>query len=239
MKTMSLLDKNENDTKKIINGYKENKESIFLDGHKLYLGDLIKIQIYTFEHNTIKTGTELFDICKENGHLEGGLFGDYIPESILEKVGKKVTDSFVTDDELENIDNENKKDNYVDEKRLKELSKIKSDEFDFSRLIALLKELNVAYKNNLKFSIPPLIRIIIDHIPPVFGKTNFAEICGGYGTRSFKDSMLILDKTSRKIADSFLHTQIRKSESSLPTDTQINFKNDLDVLLQEIVRITS
>ena len=49
--------------------------------------------------------------------------------------------------------------------------------------------------------------------------------------------MNILDKSSRKIADSFLHTQIRKHESALPTFTQINFKHDLDVLLQEIVRV--
>ena len=48
--------------------------------------------------------------------------------------------------------------------------------------------------------------------------------------------MNILEKSSRKIADSYLHTQIRKNESSLPTETQINFKNDLDVLLQEIER---
>lgn len=235
METMSLLDLNEIDIKKIIYAYKENKESIFISGQKFYTGDLISIQVYTFEHESIKTGTELFRICEENSLLKNGLFSkEYVPEEILEKIGKNVTIEFISDDDLEN---ENSNENYVNEKRIKELSKIKSEKFDFTRLIALLKELNIAHKNNLKFSIPPLIRIIIDHVPPVFGKSNFAEVCGGYGTRSFKDSMSILDKSSRKIADSFLHTQIRKSESALPTDTQVNFKNDLDVLLQEIVRI--
>jgi hypothetical protein len=47
--------------------------------------------------------------------------------------------------------------------------------------------------------------------------------------------MTNLDKSSRKIADSYLHTHIRNKET-LPNKTQINFKYDLDVLLQEIVR---
>jgi hypothetical protein len=80
-----------------------------------------------------------------------------------------------------------------------------------------------------------LVRSVIDHIPPLFGKTNFAEVCGSHGTRSFKDSMNKLE-SCRKIADSYLHTQIRNRESLL-TRTQIDFRADLDVLLQEIVRV--
>jgi hypothetical protein len=45
-----------------------------------------------------------------------------------------------------------------------------------------------------------------------------------------------LDKSLRKIADAHLHPQIRKKEI-LPNKTQVNFSNDLDVLLSEIVRI--
>lgn len=81
-----------------------------------------------------------------------------------------------------------------------------------------------------------IVRAIIDHIPPVFGKSNFAEVCGGYGTKSFRDSMNNLDKSSRKIADAYLHTPIRAKEV-LPNRTQVNFKHDLDVLLQEIERV--
>jgi hypothetical protein len=45
-----------------------------------------------------------------------------------------------------------------------------------------------------------------------------------------------LDNSSRSIADAHLHTQIRSKES-LPTQTQVNFTNDVDVLLGEIIRI--
>jgi len=56
------------------------------------------------------------------------------------------------------------------------------------------------------------------------------------GSRSFKESMQRLDTSCRKIADSHLHIAIRKKEV-LPTKTQVNFTNDVDVLLAEIVRL--
>jgi len=44
-----------------------------------------------------------------------------------------------------------------------------------------------------------------------------------------------LDKSLRKIADSYLHGHIRERES-LPNKTQVNFSQDIDVLLAEICR---
>jgi hypothetical protein len=49
--------------------------------------------------------------------------------------------------------------------------------------------------------------------------------------------MLNLNNSLRKIADSYLHQPIRKKET-LPNKTQINFKNDMDVLFAEIIRIS-
>ena len=46
-----------------------------------------------------------------------------------------------------------------------------------------------------------------------------------------------LNGTMRHIADSYLHLTIRKSET-LPNATQVNFSKEMDVLLEEIVRIT-
>lgn len=44
-----------------------------------------------------------------------------------------------------------------------------------------------------------------------------------------------LENSSRKIADQHLHCRIRRSES-LPTARQVDFGNDLDVLLAEVAR---
>ena len=236
--TKSLLGKTEDSTRKVTEALKEKKEFAFIEGAKVYISKLLDFQIFSLEHESIKTGDELYSICQRNNQLKSSYFSNpYVPKNILEKVGKRVTDSFITDQELENHQTDVNAERYVDAERIKELESLKSNHFDFTRLIAVTKEINIANDNNLKFSIPPLVRSIIDQVPPIFGKITFAEVSGNYGSKSFRGSMSILDNSSRKIADSYLHTHIRKHEGSLPTFTQINFKNDLDVLLQEIIRI--
>lgn len=237
--TRSLLDISESIVKKIITAYKENKEFIFINGEKFFTYELREMQVYEFNNSHFSTGQDLFEYCKENNHLERGYFSDpYVPKKVLKQLSNEVTESFINDDELEEIETTENTNDYVDKKRLLQLEKINNQDYDLSKLIAILKELNVCNKHNLKFAIPPLVRMVIDHIPPFFGKSNFSDVCGSYGSKSFKESMTILDKNTRKIADSYLHTQIRKRESALPTETQINFKSELDVLLQEIVRIS-
>jgi hypothetical protein len=82
-----------------------------------------------------------------------------------------------------------------------------------------------------------LTRAILDHVPPIFGSTKFGEVANNYaGAKSFKESMLNLENSSRKISDQYLHVQVRTKET-LPTVRQVDFSNDLDVLLAEIVRI--
>ena len=125
---------------------------------------------------------------------------------------------------------------YIDKKRFHALKK-KRGKFDFSRLLQMLTELNHAFSIGNYISVILLVRAILDHVPPVFNLNTFAEVANNHGTKSFKDSMLHLENSSRKIADSYLHTRIRSKES-LPNKTQVNFSNDLDVLLAEIVRIS-
>lgn len=110
--------------------------------------------------------------------------------------------------------------------------------YDLSRLLQMLTELDHAYAAESYISVTLIVRAILDHVPPLFGLGTFAEVVNNYkGTKSFKDSINHLENSSRKIADSYLHTRIRSKET-LPTKTQVNFSNDLDVLLAEIVRIT-
>ncbi|MDP9186246.1 MAG: hypothetical protein M3O72_02665, partial [Verrucomicrobiota bacterium] len=126
---------------------------------------------------------------------------------------------------------------YVNKTRLQSLKRKKGGAFDFSRLIQMLIELDHASSLDNCISVGLLVRAILDHVPPIFGANSFAEIANNYnGTKSFKASMLHLENSSRKIADAYLHTKIRNKES-LPNRTQVNFSNDLDVLLAEIVRI--
>jgi hypothetical protein len=126
---------------------------------------------------------------------------------------------------------------YVDANRLADLRTSPSGLLDFSKLVRLCEELNSAADNENYFSVALLVRAIIDHVPPVFSVRNFNDVANNYaGTRSFRESMKRLDESSRKIADQHLHTPIRKSEV-LPNLTQVDFSNDLDVLLAEVVRL--
>jgi hypothetical protein len=123
---------------------------------------------------------------------------------------------------------------FIDLERLSELEGIESKVFDLSRLIRLCQEINHANTNGCYISLIMLTRSLIDHVPPIFGQDNFANVYGQYGTKSFKDQMKHLDLSMRKIADSYLHTQIRKKEV-LPNAIQVNFSQAIDVLLAEII----
>ncbi len=127
---------------------------------------------------------------------------------------------------------------YVDPERITELKNINNPNFDLVKLIRICEELNICFRNRCFLSVIMLVRSLIDHVPPAFGVKGFAEVANNYnnGTKSFKQSMQNLSNSSRKIADAHLHTQIRNKES-LPNQVQVDFSNDLDVLLGEIVSI--
>lgn len=129
----------------------------------------------------------------------------------------------------------NPTDGFVSANRIGDLKLLNNKDFDLAKLVKLCEELNVAFKHQCYFATALLTRAIIDHVPPIFSKSTFTEVASNYGTKSFKDSMSHLDKSSRKISDGHLHTQIRSKES-LPNSIQVNFSNDLDVLLAEIYR---
>jgi hypothetical protein len=127
---------------------------------------------------------------------------------------------------------------YVAQSRITELRALRPVAFDLRKLIRLSEEIDLSFRNQCFLAVAALTRALLDHVAPIFGHGSFAEVANNYsgGGRSFKDSMQHLQNSARKIGDAHLHVQIRNSES-LPTLSQVNFSNDLDVLLAEIVRI--
>jgi hypothetical protein len=123
---------------------------------------------------------------------------------------------------------------YVDPGRISALASITSPDFDLRKLVRLCEELNASWTIGNYFAVAALLRAVMDHVPPIFSVRSFDQVIAQHGGRSFKDQMTYLESSSRKIADSSLHGQIRKSES-LPTPVQVNFAPSLDVLLGEVV----
>lgn len=129
------------------------------------------------------------------------------------------------------------KEPFVDLLRIKELGEIKNNSYDLSKLIRMLEELNNNYDNDNYYSVAIISRAIIDHVPPIFGIQTFTNLIHQKKfSRSFLKSMNHLNETLRSIGDSFLHQTIRENEV-LPNKTQVNFSQDLDILLTEIIRI--
>lgn len=126
---------------------------------------------------------------------------------------------------------------YVADARLAQLAAIHSTAFDFTRLLALLQELNSASRGNNLLSVAFLVRAVIDHVPPLFGFHTFAEVVNNYsGTKSFKKNIEHLNTSLRNIADGYLHVPIRSKED-LPHPPQVDFRAAIDQLLGEIHRV--
>jgi hypothetical protein len=126
---------------------------------------------------------------------------------------------------------------FVNSERIEGLKGVSNKKFDFSRLIAMCNELNDCSERGDAHATIMLTRAILDHVPPVFGVSTFAEVANNHGGRSFKEAMSHLENGSRKIADLHLHAKIRDRES-LPNMTQVDFSAPLDLLLSEIERIS-
>lgn len=126
---------------------------------------------------------------------------------------------------------------FIDKNRIKELKAINSKDFDLIKLLKICEELNQNFANENYLSVAILIRALLDHVPPIMQHKTFLEVANNYaGTKSFREAMQHLENSSRKIADAHLHVKIRAKEV-LPNKTQVNFANEVDVLLSEIVRL--
>lgn len=125
---------------------------------------------------------------------------------------------------------------YVSPARIGELETTPSANWDTTRLVRLLQELNTAHGHGLHMATAMLVRAIMDHVPPIFGHQKFIQLVSHFPqANSSGKNLKHLQDSMRNIADSHLHSVITKSEV-LPYETQVDFRQDLDVLLQEVVR---
>src|SRR5450432_372368 len=107
---------------------------------------------------------------------------------------------------------------YVQPSRIGELQTLKKPKWDPRRLIRMLQELNLAHANGMDMAIAMLVRAITDHVPPIFGKTKFADVAaqhsaGSNDGRSFKGAMSHLTDSMKHVSDGILHVHIRPTET--------------------------
>jgi hypothetical protein len=136
------------------------------------------------------------------------------------------------------IEQTNTETSYINTSRIDQIRKLRNPNFDFSRLVRLCEELNMAFSKDSYLSTIMILRTILDHVSPVFGFRSFKEVASNYSGSgsSFKKLMLELENSSRNIADMHLHKTIGRKET-LPNEHQVSFKQNLDALLMEIISI--
>lgn len=225
----------EDQLEKVISVYKQGETKFTLSGKQYYFNGLREISIFTSDRTTIRNN-QILDTILNMAPVT------YLPKQELLSLGIDVTSDKLGDSEYgcdkQLVSKADIKQQFINEDRIKQLSEIKSDSFDLSKLIALCNEINIANNSSSYYSVLMLVRAIIDHIPPILGVDTFNKVANNYseGSKSFKKSMIHLNDSMRNIADSYLHQSIRKKEND-PNDTQINYSPDVDLLLDEIIRV--
>lgn len=240
--TFNILNLPEDKLNIITNAYTFGKHHFTISGKKYWIKDLQELKIYTANPDVDMKKFTAY--ASKNGMISNSLRGFYYLPKALDLIGRDITGEILGDmeygEELIDLTVTKQTGDYVNGMRMMELRSINNEKFDLSWLIRLCEELNYNFSAGNYLSVAMLSRTILNHVPPIFGKTNFEEIVNNYGApkehKSFKSNMNRLFESLKNIADRILHGQIRDKES-LPNETQIDFRQDFDVLLGEIVRI--
>jgi hypothetical protein len=125
---------------------------------------------------------------------------------------------------------------FIDEDLVKELRLARSEQFDLDKLIRFCEELNDAYRRGNYISCALLMRAVVNHVPPLFGKSTFSQVVAGAG-RSVKAVLSRLEDEARPIADLHNHMTIRSREV-IPTKHQVEpYKPAFEILIQEILAV--
>ncbi|UPT66609.1 MAG: hypothetical protein M0D57_19505 [Sphingobacteriales bacterium JAD_PAG50586_3] len=254
MSKYNVLDVDSSELELIVNAYKSGRESFTLNGEKKLLKGCSYIKIYKNPEGVsydrylkgivaaIKNGQSFTSRYVEGSiHFGFKLTKDFFIEHSAIDITKDIIGSVgygdLKEEKIAMAGVEVVHASYVDKSIIEEIRKLPTVTFDFSKLLALLNEINENYNNKNYYSVAFLLRSTLDHVPPLFAKNTFAEVCNQHPFgKSDKNLVLRLQNLSRDISDRELHTIIAK-KVPLITETEIDFKHSLAALLKEIVRL--
>lgn len=123
---------------------------------------------------------------------------------------------------------------FVDEKIISKLKVTHFSNLDTSKLVRLCEELNDCYTHGNYIACLLLIRSVMNHIPPIFGKRTFAEVAAQSG-RSVKKILKLLDDSARPLSD-FHNHMLMRSKEVLPSRGQVEpCQGSFEVLISEVI----
>ncbi|MFC9250408.1 hypothetical protein [Amycolatopsis thailandensis] len=108
---------------------------------------------------------------------------------------------------------------YVDEALIDKLEAAQAvTKWNLKKLLQLLRELNENYRNEAVYACHALLRMILDHVPPIFGQPNFGSVTSQYKPRSSDKKYSENLENFRLQADDAMHRQARQREDILHFD---------------------
>lgn len=126
--------------------------------------------------------------------------------------------------------------NFISLDYIDEIRKMKNIDFDVTKLIRILEEINLAYNKWLYLSLLSLSRMLLDHIPPIFSYKSFNEVANNFDFwKSDKKIIITLQDLCRNLSDSELHSPITFKEV-LPNRDTVNFSIPFNCLLKYIIK---
>lgn len=125
--------------------------------------------------------------------------------------------------------------NFIGMDRIQEIRAIQNSQFDTTKLVRILEEINICSKNNAFIWVLALCRTFLNHIPPIFRAKTFEQVVSEFPDNSHKTSVTRLQEIMRKIADFELHEKASESHTT-PNRTTVKFEPEFDILLQEIIK---
>lgn len=126
---------------------------------------------------------------------------------------------------------------YVDEATINAFEK-RSDGFNYSKLIDLLRELNDNFSRTNPYSSAMTLRAVLDHTPPLLGMRTFEEVISNHSwTQTDRKYLRQLNDAKARFDDA-LHRVISKNESSIDI-LDIPDKKNLSILLNECLAADS
>ncbi|MCL4386458.1 MAG: hypothetical protein M1326_09150 [Cyanobacteria bacterium] len=125
---------------------------------------------------------------------------------------------------------------YINQDLINDFEK-KKDNFNYKKLICLLKELNSCHKSNYQYSSFMLLRAVLDHIPPLLGYNTFEEVANNYSWSKTDKKYMKALLEFRNEADDALHRPISSDQDLLEIENLPN-SNRVNRLLQECMKVS-
>ena len=183
----------------------------------------------------LSTGLISFDTAKQLEELKPEkietIYDVYSSKAYLDAIASDITSDL---DNLTEVPELGPTRSLISPELIKALREAKPNSFDALRLAEYCREINSGFGHRNLISCLLLMRAVLNHVPPVFGHTDFSQVAA-HASRSLKDNFEHLDESLRKIGDLYTHQQIRKKDH-VPTPGQVEkFGPQFELLLQEVL----